>query len=112
MCLSSTCLSKLHSSCIVVLLQAANASLQGTIQQLHSDTQLAMSRSESSAGQEKRLKHKALKLLAVCRKQERALAATVILYHHCFSDSVFHLACVHAKEVLGAAVVRYEHGPN
>ena len=66
-----------------------------------------METSESAVGQEKRLKHKALRLLSVCRKQEKTLAAVMILYHHCFSDSVFHIACLHAKDVLTAAHVQY-----
>ncbi len=70
-------------------LQSTIESLRSTISRLESDNHTAVVSTESAAEQERRLKHKALKLLSVCRKQEKALAATVILYHHCFSDAIF-----------------------
>jgi hypothetical protein len=61
----------------------------------------------SSAQQDKRMKHKALRLLAVCQKQEKTIAAMLLVYHHCLSDRMFGITCVHVRDMLDAAGVVY-----
>lgn len=53
------------------------------------------------------MKHKALRLLSVCQKQEKTIAAMLLVYHHCLSDRMFGITCVHIKDMLDAARVVY-----
>jgi hypothetical protein len=64
---------------VLCVTQSEIATLRGTIVRLEGEAQVAGDSVQVASTHAERTKGKALRLLSVCRKQERALAAVVVL---------------------------------
>lgn len=99
----------LHTA--VFILQLGLSKSVGQIEQALSTsghhTHISAGHTDAVSAHEKRFKHKAMRLLSICQKQEKTIAAMLLTFHHCLSDRVFAIACLHVRDIIGAAHVTY-----